>query len=542
MSEFIPIDDIESQEDATAGREVVPEVLRDDPDLGDGSSGRTGVNIAPWRLHTLREDSLVGMTEYDGDDRWSRKARRAQQASREARTSEERKQRRQKRVKVAFVLVFLLALVASVGATYGLELWGGKTVPSVEGLPQSYAVELLEQKGFSVKLETAPADVPEGRVVEVSPASGDRVAEGSEIKVTIGTSRILPEVVGLSEDEALAALEEAGAQNVRVESILVNDADEGTVREVRPAAGSVFISTDEITLQVNQLPRVPEVVGKTQEEALAEFEKASIPVNVTKETGTAEQRLKVMRVDPDVGERVESGQTVEVVVGEALIDPVRVGDYFDSTAAQVRTFLEGKGYALKAAIKKDDRPVARFEGSNDARISLLREPWTHAADQANGMENVLTEAPVDGVRLEVSISREQTTATSATTQTDEDEIPSGRSKGLELLGLESAPVDEETAQAVATLCGFGEAQSACTQDTITLPPGVGRSGHSLYCCQGETDGRVWTVLVAGADEYSYEASRIVVTCVPKSYFSVTDLSESGERICDFVAYVDEYTS
>lgn len=135
MSDFIPIDDIESEADPKNPEEgFVPQVIADDPDLGDGSTSREGYNVASWRLHTLKEDSLVGMTEYEGDDRRSRKARRAQQASRDARSEEERVARRRKRVRTGVVFVLILVVVASVAATYALELWVAGLFPMLRAL------------------------------------------------------------------------------------------------------------------------------------------------------------------------------------------------------------------------------------------------------------------------------------------------------------------------------------------------------------------------------------------------------------------------
>lgn len=549
MSDLIPIEDIEADESVPV-QEIIPETLRDDPVIGDGSSGRAGVNMSRWRVHTLEHDRLVGMTEYGGNDRESRNARRAQEQSREARTDKERSARLKKRVMVGSVIVFLLAIVAAVGATYALELWGGKTVPNVMGLTQANAVELLEGRGFKVEVETVLADSLEGRVVSYSPDANERVKEDTTVKLSIGQNRVIPEVVGMTRDDAKKALDDMGATNVHEVPTITLDEEEGIVREVRPGAGSVFMSTDEVTLVVSQLPRVPDIMNASEQDAVKALEEAGLPMDVAHERGSIEQRLKVMRVEPNVGERVETDQHVTVTVGEALIDPLRLTDYYDATVPMIRGFLEGEGYGLKASAKVEDKHiVARFENDKDARISLLREPWTHEADKANGVAEVLgDDAALEGVRLEVTVNREQPEAQNANEQAqnanEQDEKAqkdkAGKSKGLELLGLEKAPVDETTAQAVVERCGLGEIKGSCTQDTITLPPGTTRTGHTVYCCYGELGNRLWTVLVAGTEDPSAEAKRIVVACFPQSYFTADDLSKNGDKICGFVAYVDEY--
>lgn len=553
VSELIPIDEIESKADPKNPEEgFVPQVLADDPDLGDGSSSREGYNVASWRLHTLKEDSLVGMTEYEGDDRRSRNARRAQQASRDARTKEERVARRRAHVRTGVILVLILVVVTSVAVTYALELWGGKSVPNVEGLTQARAVQLLEEKGFDTKIETAPADLLEGRVVEFSPEAGTRLEEGSTISLLIGTSRIMPDVVGSTQEEATEELRKAGANNVRVEPKVTREGEEGIVQEVRPAAGSVFISTEEILLVVSQLPRVPDVTDMDEKHALEAFERAELPVKVTYERGTADDRLKVIRTEPAIGERVEGDEEITLVMGEALINPVRVEDYFDVTLPEAQPFLTSEGYALKASAKAEgNHAIARFESPNDAHIAFLAEPWTHVADAAKGVaaDAIGPTTRVDGVRLVVEVNREPVAeaasaqvsqAQSDADEDDELDPTKTTSKGLALLGLQSAPINEETARSVMELCGLDGMLGSCTDKSITLPPDVERAGHSVYCCYGESGDRVWTVLLANSTPNAAEASRIVVTCVPKHFFNSEDLVSGGTKICDFVAYVDEY--
>ena len=538
MSELIPIDDIESQNGTAHPDEgMVPQVLADDPVLGDGSSSREGYDIASWRLHTLRKDELLGMAEPEGNDRRSRKARRARQASRDARTEQNRAERKRRRIRVAAIIVAILAALSGIAATYALELWGGKAVPNVEGLPQGRAVELIEGKGFAVSLDTEPSDLLEGRVVRFSPGAGTRLDEGSTVSLVIGASRIMPDVVGFTEEDAMSALEDAGATNVRVKAVVTPDEEEGIVREVHPAAGSVFMSTEEITLYVSQLPRVPEVDGLTEKEALKALEEANLPAKVVRERGTVDERLKVIRCEPASGARVEGTPEVTVFVGEALINPVRLADYYDVTMPEVQAFLTGEGFELKASAKAQDGQVlARFEKANEARIALMREPWTHEADKLEGTADVLTNgARIEGIRLEVEVNRADTEGGQ---EAEQSEVPAG----LAMLGLESAVFDESTAETIAQQCGFGEALGSCTDQTITLPPDVEREGHTIYSCYGETGTHVWTILLAASVDDATEAERIVVTCAPRSFFVGTDSSSGDSKICDFVAYVDEYAA
>lgn len=535
---------------------VVPATLADDPDLGDGSVGRGGVQMSEWRVNVLRQDSLVGMTEYDGDDKRSRAARRAQKASRNARTERGRRSRRRIRVGVALVIVLVMAVLAGVAGSYALELWGGRAVPNVDGLTQGNAVELLERKGFSVTVQGVLSDSLEGRVVGVDPTAGTRLEEGSTVQLSIGQSRHIPDVVGMSSAEAQAALAEVGAQNVQVEPLITLEDEEDVVREVSPAPGAVFMSVDEVKIVVSQHPRVPDLMGMDEENATALLERYGLPYTVAYEQVEADRRMQVVRLEPDVNAPLEQEQQVTVVVGDPLMNIVRVKDFFDAPANRVREYVLSQGFELQAARRMQAGHVmARYYDHGKLTLSFVADPWSRKVeeDQAPPEEVLDESASIDGVRLSVSLERatietvvEQPNPSQPTLDPITGEpVAAEPTKTTTLepapLSIENPMVNEETAAAVRAVCGLGEPTSTCTQDTVLLPQGTPRVGHNFYCCAGEEDGLVWTVLLRGA-EGSGVATQAVITCAPRSAYSKLDLSLFGDRICNFVAYHDEYAN
>src|SRR4051794_22824497 len=87
-------------------------------------------------------------------------------------------------------------------------------VPNVVGQAPDAAQDTLEQLGFVVKRDTGrSADVDKGQVMTVSPGSGDAQPYGSTVTITVseGVPQVtVPDVRGMSEDEATAALEKVG--------------------------------------------------------------------------------------------------------------------------------------------------------------------------------------------------------------------------------------------------------------------------------------------------------------------------------------------
>lgn len=525
---FIPIDTIDGKDAASdeQSQTFVPKALADDPVSGDGSASREGVEVDSWRLRTLDSDRLRSVSEPDGSDRRSRNTRRVHDASRRARTKRGRTIRRRTRVIVALLMVAVVIGVAYAGITYAYEKWGGKKVPYVVGLSQANATAAMEEKGFKVTTETVASDAVDGHVVQVEPPEGNRIEEGSTIHLTVGKNRTIPEVVGKTREEARSALEAAGAQNIRFESRVSEDAQDH-VLEIKPAAGALFLSSDEVTVYVSQLPHMIDVVGEEEAIALQHLEKEGIAAHSAFEQADASKRLKVVRTDPAAGEEL-GGKEATVFVGDPLSEVAHLNDYFDAKAPHIVEFLNSKGFEQRVGRELEGgRLAAGFVGDQNVAIGFLPDPWAHAfALDQGGLSDVMTEAAkIEGVRLVIPIPKAQQGAKGDTT----------------VFGIKNPSVTETTARDVMKLCGFESSIDSCTQSDIKLPKGTNNTGHTFYCCYGETSNNAWTILIKGTSSGGkVVATEIDVSCVPKASYRSIDLEPFGNAICDFVAYVDEY--
>ncbi|SNX95006.1 serine/threonine protein kinase [Geodermatophilus sabuli] len=122
------------------------------------------------------------------------------------------------------------------------------TVPAVVGLPPEEATANLQALGFTVeRSEGRSADVDAGEVMAVSPAAGQQAPHQSTvtIQVSAGLPQVtVPDVVGKSEDEAVAALEAAGLQ-AKVSQFFGN-----RVLRQTPSAGEVVDIGTSVTILV----------------------------------------------------------------------------------------------------------------------------------------------------------------------------------------------------------------------------------------------------------------------------------------------------
>lgn len=114
----------------------------------------------------------------------------------------------------AIALCLTIAGGATAGITYSLELWGGKTIPDVVGMTEFDAMYVLEDKGFLVQTVQVKSDEIEGIVLDMDPKAGARQELGTEVTVHVSVARTIPDIVGWRRQDALAMLSEYGFTNV----------------------------------------------------------------------------------------------------------------------------------------------------------------------------------------------------------------------------------------------------------------------------------------------------------------------------------------
>jgi serine/threonine-protein kinase len=114
---------------------------------------------------------------------------------------------------LAVLAVFVLAALA------GSALFGDRAkkveVPDVKGLTVAQARLQLEQRGLKLGDQTprVAENQPAGSVIDQSPPTGTRLAEGSTVSLVVATAperTIVPPLVGRDIAEAQQALEKAG--------------------------------------------------------------------------------------------------------------------------------------------------------------------------------------------------------------------------------------------------------------------------------------------------------------------------------------------
>jgi serine/threonine-protein kinase len=190
---------------------------------------------------------------------------------------------------VPWLLGFLL--VAGVVGGVAYYLLGNSTqysVPLVDGLPVATAQQQITQAHLQSRvINQNDNTVPKNDVIRTNPTQGTNVAANSMVVlyVSSGPGNVqVPAVVGQTAQNATTTLENLG---FRVKTVPDNNstATPGTVTNENPPALSMVPPNSQVTLTVAGGVPVPNVTGKTQQDAQNTLVNDGFTVNI--QQGTA---------------------------------------------------------------------------------------------------------------------------------------------------------------------------------------------------------------------------------------------------------------
>ncbi len=129
----------------------------------------------------------------------------------------------------------------------------GIEVPNVVGAEGTVARKKLEEAGFAVTVDRAPAgEAVPGSVVEQQPPAGAHVAKGGKVRIVVAQAATVevPKVTRKKLPKARAMLEEAGLAVGKVRQVEDPELSGGTVLRQSPKAGAEARPGDRVDLVV----------------------------------------------------------------------------------------------------------------------------------------------------------------------------------------------------------------------------------------------------------------------------------------------------
>ena len=166
----------------------------------------------------------------------------------------------------------------------------------------------------------ANQDVPKGEVISQDPDGdgSEYVDPGSTVDIVVSAGKpdvMLRSVLGLKKGEAQTLLQNDGFTVVLKKR--ESDEPKDQVVDQSPSANTMVPSGSEVTVFFSDGPeQVPDVVGKTQDQAEQLIRDAGFEVFVTRSTDTTEKKGTVIAQNPDGGSDADQGDTVTIVVSD----------------------------------------------------------------------------------------------------------------------------------------------------------------------------------------------------------------------------------
>jgi len=237
--------------------------------------------------------------------------------------------KRRKRGIIALVVAGVLVLGGLVALLVALNSGGDDTpvqpttasvqVPNLVDQTQAAAEAALGQQGLEVGDVTtvASSEIAQGSVISTDPAAGQTVDEGSKVNLVVsgGPDTVaIPNVVGLTEDEARSNLTNAGFDRVNSKQV-ASTKPAGEVTAVDPGQGSqADPATQVITLSVSTgSSPIPDVRGQTFEQARATLQGAGF-TNITQQNVESSEVAQGQAVGTEPGANQQATADDQITV------------------------------------------------------------------------------------------------------------------------------------------------------------------------------------------------------------------------------------
>lgn len=204
-------------------------------------------------------------------------------------------------------------------------------------------------------------DVSEGVVAEVSPPAGQTVDTGTEVTVHVSKGArpvSVPDVAGMSEDQARRAVERAGLEIGAVQHRFDEDVDGGDAIGTDVDAGTEIPGNSEVTLILSNAITVPDLEGRDADEAAEELRELGLsPVTGDGVADTDISRGDIAAQEPLAGTRVDPSESTTVTLQESTM--VRVPFVLGRSVSSAREALEDAGLHVDIDGRSDGRVITQ---------------------------------------------------------------------------------------------------------------------------------------------------------------------------------------
>ena len=313
----------------------------------------TATQVAPVVDTRTATGTLPAVSRVDTTNGGSRPLTATEHAQMEAR----RKERSRRRKTIFGVLVALIALGAVAYAAMQMYAAGNATraVPNLLNYTQEEALLAIDETDFFERgnvREEYSTTVERGKVMDQDPDPQRQMARGTQINIWVSKgpepakSTTVPDLRGMTPDEAEAKLEEYNLVGKAGESVYDNEVEVNHVVKQSPTANSTAKEGDVVTYQLSkgiESVQVPTVVGLDYYTAESTLTEAGFSVDVEYDSSDEYEEGYVSRQSTTGMADKGSSVTITVSTGPKTAEIPWVEGYTEDAA---RSLLEDYGFAV----------------------------------------------------------------------------------------------------------------------------------------------------------------------------------------------------
>ncbi len=275
-----------------------------------------------------------------------------------------------KKKKIAIIIgIAAAAILILFGILYvsGIIGGGGKevVVPDVKGMSYSEAKEVLEEKGLKIEKADEPIasqKIEKGKIVSQTPSKNSKVKKGRTIRVILSagnTELKVPDLKGLSYNEAKTLLSEMGLQISKGDEVDSDSISEGLIASQYPAAKTKVDKGDIITVNISRGKKdavIPKLVGTkfTSENDISEIlSKYGYKLGKVSYEESYETPGTIIKQSPDAGTTAEKKTTVDIVISKAK-SKATVPNLTGMTYDQAESALQSLGFSIGRVTEEEN--------------------------------------------------------------------------------------------------------------------------------------------------------------------------------------------
>ncbi|ACQ51760.1 Stk1 family PASTA domain-containing Ser/Thr kinase [Clostridium botulinum] len=229
-----------------------------------------------------------------------------------------------KKLILGIAMAVLFLVVGSVSAYLAFNKSGGKKVevPNVVGFTKEEAEKVLSEKKLKlVVAQKVKSDKKEGTILESYPKSGEKVAENSEVRVSISSGKVavVPNLKGMELDSAKKTIQDRKLKLGNVKYEFNDNVAAGKIISQTPDVDAEVEEGAEISLVVSNGPEikystVPNLIGKSIDGAQNALANAGLSMGGSKAIITEDQSLdgQVASQSIGAGQSIKQGSSVSI--------------------------------------------------------------------------------------------------------------------------------------------------------------------------------------------------------------------------------------